>query len=66
MLMEAAISTAREWRADVLWLGVWERNDRAIAFYEKQGFRIVGAQDFMLGSDRQRDHVMARDLTSEA
>jgi GNAT superfamily N-acetyltransferase len=65
MLMKAAIGIAREWNADVLWLGVWERNDRAIAFYEKHGLRIVGAQEFMLGSDRQRDHLMARDLTSE-
>lgn len=64
MLMNAAIDTAREWGADVLWLGVWERNDRAIAFYEKHGFRIVGAQKFMLGSDRQSDHVMAQDLTN--
>jgi ribosomal protein S18 acetylase RimI-like enzyme len=64
-LMETGIATAREWKADVLWLGVWERNERAIAFYQKQGFQIVGAQEFMLGGDRQRDHVMARRLTAE-
>jgi GNAT superfamily N-acetyltransferase len=63
-LMAAAVSTAREWGADVLWLGVWQQNARAIAFYEKQGFVVVGAQDFLLGADRQRDHVMALRLTS--
>ena len=64
-LMEQAVVTARDWDADVLWLGVWERNARAIKFYEKQGFETVGNQDFMLGKDRQRDLVMARRLTSD-
>jgi ribosomal protein S18 acetylase RimI-like enzyme len=64
-LMQTSIATAREWQADVLWLGVWEQNERAIAFYQKHGFQIVGAQDFLLGADRQRDHVMARRLTME-
>lgn len=64
-LMDQAVVTAQAWGADVLWLGVWERNARAIAFYEKQGFETVGNQDFMLGNDRQRDLVMARRLTSD-
>jgi ribosomal protein S18 acetylase RimI-like enzyme len=61
-LLDTCVEAAREWKADVLWLGVWERNSRAIAFYEKNGFRVVGDQPFQLGSDRQRDLVMARDL----
>ncbi|HZI41487.1 MAG TPA: GNAT family N-acetyltransferase [Gemmatimonadaceae bacterium] len=63
-LMEACVSTAREWGADVLWLGVWERNPRAIAFYEKHGFQAIGEQPFLLGADLQRDLVMARRLTN--
>ena len=47
---------------DALWLGVWERNDRAIRFYERCGFRIVGTQQFMMGTDAQRDLVMAHPL----
>ena len=43
-----------------LWLGVWERNVRAQAFYRKQGFTVVGSQIFRLGSDPQRDLVMAK------
>lgn len=62
-LMRACIASARENDAELLWLGVWEQNARAIAFYQKQGFRIIGEQPFMLGSDRQRDLVMALDLT---
>jgi GNAT superfamily N-acetyltransferase len=64
-LMEACVATAKEWGGDVLWLGVWERNPRAIAFYEKHGFQVVGDQPFLLGTDLQRDLVMARRLTND-
>ena len=59
-LMGACIEQARTWHCDVIWLGVWERNPRAIAFYERIGFRSVGRQTFTLGRDVQRDLVMAR------
>jgi diamine N-acetyltransferase len=62
-LMKACIAVAREARVDVLWLGVWERNLRARTFYQKHGLRVFGEQSFMLGSDRQRDLVMAMILT---
>ena len=62
-LMDAALATAMHWGAELLWLGVWERNPRAIAFYAKHGFVDVGEQEFQLGSDRQRDRIMARRLT---
>ena len=62
-LMSLCIGGAIASGAGVLWLGVWEHNARAIAFYEKHGFRTIGEQQFMLGSDRQRDLVMALDLT---
>jgi GNAT superfamily N-acetyltransferase len=45
-----------------LWLTVWERNPRAIAFYAKCGFRDVGCQAFRLGADLQTDRVMGVDL----
>jgi ribosomal protein S18 acetylase RimI-like enzyme len=61
-LMSACVEQARAWECDVLWLAVWERNPRAIAFYEKTGFRKVGRQIFALGRDLQHDDVMARSL----
>jgi ribosomal protein S18 acetylase RimI-like enzyme len=39
---------------------VWENNLRAVRFYEKNGFRDVGAHVFVLGSDVQTDRVMWR------
>lgn len=58
-LMNDALASARAAGADVLWLGVWEHNPRAMAFYRKSGFEIVGSQAFMLGLERQRDLVMS-------
>ena len=50
---------------DVIWLGVWEHNPRAIAFYHKWGFKQVGTQTFHLGDDLQTDWVMARPVDIE-
>jgi ribosomal protein S18 acetylase RimI-like enzyme len=61
-LMEAAIAEARARGRKRLWLGVWEENPRAIAFYKKCGFVDVGSQDFQLGTDLQHDRVMSLEL----
>ena len=61
-LMRAALDAAIARGADCAWLGVWERNARAIAFYTKWGFAPVGSQTFVMGTDPQRDHVLARAL----
>lgn len=61
-LMEAVEAQARARGARELWLGVWERNERAKAFYRKCGFQQVGTQVFVVGKDPQTDHVMLRQL----
>lgn len=61
-LMAAVVEAARAGGARTLWLGVWEHNPRAIAFYTRSGFSDAGSQSFMLGSDRQTDRVMMRPL----
>ena len=48
--------------ARTLWLAVWERNERAKAFYRKCGFVDVGSQHFVLGTDVQNDRIMVRSL----
>ena len=63
-LMNACMHEMTIHRSDVIWLGVWEHNRRAIAFYGKFGFLEVGAHVFPLGNDPQRDIVMARPVTS--
>lgn len=61
-LMMATLEAGRERGARTVWLAVWERNLRAQAFYRKCGFEDCGAQEFVLGRDRQTDRVMARAL----
>ena len=62
-LMTAVIATARARHARTLWLGVWEHNLKAQAFYRKCGFVDVGSQLFVLGTDVQTDRVMTLDIT---
>lgn len=61
-LMQAAIDEAAATGATAVWLGVWENNARALAFYRKFGFVDVGSHEFLVGSDAQTDRVMVRDL----
>ena len=61
-LMRACLDAARQAAHKTVWLGVWERNARAQAFYRKWNFRTVGEHVFPLGSDLQRDIVMERAL----
>ena len=61
-LMSAVEESARARGGRELWLGVWERNARAQAFYRKCGFEKVGSQIFVVGTDPQTDHVMLRPL----
>ena len=59
-LMRACLDEARQTGHETIWLGVWEENPRAQAFYRKWEFRTVGEHIFRLGSDLQRDLVMER------
>jgi ribosomal protein S18 acetylase RimI-like enzyme len=61
-LMAETLARARALGRRTVYLAVWERNARAIAFYRKVGFREVGAQPFQLGKDVQTDQVMVREL----
>lgn len=59
-LMAACMDEMKTRGADVAWLGVWEHNLRAIAFYKRLRFTECGEHVFLLGNDPQRDIVMSR------
>lgn len=63
LLMQTCLSYA--WRKEIktLWLGVWEHNHRAIAFYQKNGFQKFSEHTFMLGEDPQTDWLMKKKLS---
>lgn len=61
-LMQHCLDVSRAGGYDVIWLGVWQKNPRAIAFYRKWGFEIAGTATFTIGSDDQTDWLMQRKL----
>jgi diamine N-acetyltransferase len=65
-LMQRCIDDAIARGKHTIWLGVWERNTRAIAFYQRWGFTDAGTLSFMLGRDQQTDRVMVRSVSGEA
>ena len=58
LLLEKAIDIARGHKVDNIWLGVWEKNSKAQAFYIKQGFITFDQHSFNLGDDKQTDWLM--------
>ena len=61
-LMGGCLDQARQAGYQTIWLGVWEKNLRAQAFYRKWEFKVVGNHEFQLGSDLQNDFIMERPL----
>ena len=61
-LMDACLTEARRAGYQTIWLGVWQQNTRAQAFYHRWNFSIVGEHVFQLGEDRQVDWLMERSL----
>lgn len=63
LLMSECLQFARDNDAKWVWLGVWENNERAIAFYKRWGFERFGEHVFMLGKDAQTDWLMKKNLS---
>jgi diamine N-acetyltransferase len=65
-LMQACFDRAKQSGNGTIYLSVWEHNHRAIAFYRKCGFEIVGSHVFQLGDEAQNDFLMERKLQEPA
>ncbi|CEG28786.1 GNAT family N-acetyltransferase [Bacillus sp. B-jedd] len=61
-LLNRAIEMAREHDKKKVWLGVWEKNENAIAFYQKMGFVQTGVHSFFMGDEEQFDFIMTKNL----
>jgi diamine N-acetyltransferase len=61
-LMEKSIAIAGELKKQLIWLGVWEKNFRAIEFYTGWGFKKFSEHPFVLGNDVQTDWLMKKEL----
>ena len=62
LLMDFACDLAKNSNKKYVWLGVWENNTRALAFYQKTGFVKVGEHPFDMGGDIQTDFVLKKTL----
>lgn len=62
ILMDKAIEFAKALGKTYVWLGVWEKNDKALLFYKKSGFYQIGQHSFFMGEDEQTDLILRRDL----
>lgn len=63
LLMQACIDKATEMKKEIIWLGVWEKNIRAISFYKKWGFEKFGEHPFILGDDVQTDWLLKKSIS---
>lgn len=57
-MIEFSLDFAKECKLTEVWLGVWDQNAAAIAFYEKMGFEKFGTHSFMMGEDEQMDYLL--------
>jgi len=57
-LIREALEIGRRKGKHNAWLGVWEKNEKAIAFYKRMGFRVIGTHEFVMGDDHQTDLLM--------
>ncbi|MUG47816.1 GNAT family N-acetyltransferase [Paenibacillus woosongensis] len=61
-LLNQALEIALECNKKKIWLGVWEKNEKAIAFYKKMGFIQAGAHSFYMGDEEQMDFIMIKHI----
>jgi len=57
-LLDEVLGIAKKNQMDYLWLGVWEKNEGAIRFYERNGFYVIGSHPFRMGDEIQTDLIM--------
>ena len=65
-LMRAVHSVAARAGCSTIWLGVYERNERARTFYRHWGFVDVGTKEFVFGSKTYADPVMSTPVRNDA
>jgi len=61
-LIDFVMSQAKAVQCEQVWLGVWDQNEAAIRFYEKNGFEIFDEHNFDLGGLSQIDLMMKRSV----
>ena len=63
-LIDQACNLAVKKGKETIWLGVWEHNQPARAFYQTMGFVQQGQHSFFMGDDEQTDFIMVKNVHS--
>jgi len=61
-LMNKAVEIASQRNKFYMWLGVWEKNKKALEFYKRSGFYRIGTHPFIMGDEVQNDYILRKDL----
>ena len=62
-LLAAAIAEIAALGGQTVWLGAYDRNTKALAFYARHGFVLVGTHEFEFGGQIHADPVLTRRVT---
>ena len=62
ILLNKAIDIANTRKKSYIWLGVWEKNDKALLFYKRNGFYFIDKHSFFMGEEEQTDFILRKDL----
>ena len=62
ILLNKAADIASIRNKSYIWLGVWEKNNKALLFYKRNGFYFIGKHSFFMGEEEQTDFIMRKDL----
>jgi ribosomal protein S18 acetylase RimI-like enzyme len=62
ILLNKGLEIAENMGKTFVWLGVWEKNTTAIAFYKKMGFTEIDTHVFYMGDEKQTDYIMRKTL----
>jgi diamine N-acetyltransferase len=61
-LIEKVVTVAKEEEYKVIWLTVWQKNNKAVQFYQKAGFVIYDTDTFQFGDELHDDFLMKKEI----
>ncbi|WP_413524626.1 GNAT family N-acetyltransferase [Carnobacterium divergens] len=62
-MIAKAEELAKQKKKKQIWLGVWEHNEPARAFYKHLGFVETSEHSFYMGNEKQLDIIMTKKVT---
>lgn len=61
-LIEKVLEVAKDEGYKIVWLSVWQKNNKAIQFYQRAGFVIYDTDTFQFGEELHDDFLMKQEI----